>query len=466
MPIRDVFSQELIKRGVLDEAGVPVAGGGGGVAAAISELLWRYESSRTNNLRTNAIIPSALITFGGTPASGVMGYANASVVSTGYTMSSPIASLVTNSVPNNGGATVPAPFRLYGAFPYNASGSNGLQASGFYSLAGARTQSANAKFSFVTDEPKPIIYCTGYSTIYCLNVNDGTGWKKVQDVSITPGLYINDAAFGGATAGGYQLVQLDFSQLGGRKIREFELVMTGDTSIYQIGITPASTYYDTAPEKAVVLFTDSLGGTGAATNAKDCYPAWVADMAGWRNTWLFSEGGTGFLATNGGLGRTHRQKIANSLLISQLSNVAVVVLQASVNDASSVVSDVASEAVLAINAALSAYPSALIIVGGPTAANNTANQTLMIAMDNGVAAAVSAVNNPRVLYFPTMADPNGQAIKGTGNAQAPASNGNADVYFNNTDGTHFNAKGHEYWGRGRYLPGIAYAMRKYVGGDV
>lgn len=438
-------------------AAVP-ASGEKSIAASIAELIATYEANRYNNNRVSSVIPSALITFGGTPAANTVGYANSGVSTSGYNMKAWCPSGATGA-PNSAGKKARPPFRLNGAMPYDEFG----KVTGAYSLAGSRTQQGTARLVFVTDEPKPIINCIGYSSIYALNINDGTGWRSILDSSIAPGPNkVLRPGFLSPSPGGFGNVQLDLTTVGGRKPRIFELLMYGDAAVQQIGIRAASTWFDPPPTKQIAAFTDSLGASVSDGNMMDAYPNLVMDIAGWRDLWLFADGGSGFISTNGGTVRTHLQKIQNAQLITQLDNVGLVYLQASVNDSSYPTAQITAAAVDAINSALAAWPNAVVVVGGPTAGNTLSNQTTMIAVDNAVAAAVAQVASSRALYFPTMADPNGQAISGTGNAQSPTGNGNADVYFNNTDGTHFNGVGHGLWGQGRALPGIVGQMRAYL----
>jgi hypothetical protein len=178
---------------------------------------------------------------------------------------------------------------------------------------------------------------------------------------------------------------------------------------------------------------------------------------------MLSEGGTGFINTNSGTSRTHLQKLQLAATMPQLADIQIGYLPPSVNDASYSAAQITAAATDAIRYAVSTWPGVLWIVPGPTASNDTTNQATMIGVENAVIAAVNAVNSPYVKFLPMMTDPNGQAIKGTGNSDTPAGNGNADYMFNNSDGVHFSSNGHLVWGKDRVAPGIINLLRKWIG---
>jgi hypothetical protein len=380
-----------------------------------------------------------------------------------------IGAAVANSLPAQNGAKLTFPARLYGTMPYNSSGS--VQGLGYYKIGAADTSSGNrfqsgtGRLVFVTDEPKPIIICGGDSATYCINVDDGIGPKRVYDSTLPTGApnYVDKPSFAGAASPGFGTVQLDFSTLGGRKKRIFEIAMFGDTAILQIGITATSRYYAPPVSPKIAFVADSLGGTVSLGNMKDAYVSQSLDLLGVRDTWLVSEGGTGFIAQGpGNAFRTHKQKLQALFALPQASGLALLVIQPSVNDNGNSSASITAAASDALTYALATWPGMPIIVTGCTAQNNTGSQAQAIANETAVFAAVDAIASPLVAKVPYMTAPQ-QIVSGTGNSNAPAGDGNADLLFNSADGTHFQLAGHTSFAADWAVPGIITALRKWIG---
>jgi hypothetical protein len=434
-----------------------------GTASVCADIISRYEVAKGNNARVNAFIPSAA----GAPAANAVGYTNSGVNRSGYNFIS-LSAGVTNSFPSNGGALLKNPVRFYGGFPF-AGSSNICKAASYYLLSatdpnnsGTRAVTQTGRLVFVTDEPKPIIKSGGDATKFVLNINDGSGWKRVVDPALAAANPVNSSFQSNAT-GGLWDTQLDATNIGGRKRRIWEIVFHDDFGIVEVGIGPTSTWYDPPTSPKMLLLADSLGGTVSRGNGIDAYPAVLQDILDVHDLWMLSEGGTGFINTNSGTSRTHLQKLQLAATMPQLADIQIGYLPPSVNDASYSAAQITAAATDAIRYAVSTWPGVLWIVPGPTASNDTTNQATMIVVENAVIAAVNAVNSPYVKFLPMMTDPNGQAIKGTGNSDAPAGNGNADYIFNNSDGVHFSSNGHLVWGKDRVAPGIINLLRKWIG---
>jgi len=434
-----------------------------GAKTVISDVVTRYADAVNNNARVNPFIASAA----GAPAAGALGYTNAGVNRAGYQFVSLTAGVV-NSFPSNGGALLKAPVRFYGGFPYNAGSGICKTASSFNmtatdpNLPAQRAVTQTGRMVFVTDEPKPIIKSGGDATKFVLNINDGSGWKRVVDPSLAAANPVNSSFQSNAT-GGLWDTQLDATNLGGRKRRMWEIVYHDDFGVVEVGIGNASTWYDPPTSPKMLILADSLGGTVSRGNGIDAYPNVIQDTMDIRDMWMLSEGGTGFINSNNGTARTHIQKLKLAATMSQLDDIQIGYIQASVNDSAYSPAQVKAAAKEALTFAVNEWPQVFWIVAGPTAANDLGNQAAMVAIENAVAQAVAEIDSANMRFMATMTAAAGAAIRGTGNSDAPAGNGNADILFNNSDGVHFSQSGHLIWGRERVAPGIINTLRQMIG---
>lgn len=464
--VLDVTAQELadIKQrdpGARYRVGGLVRGDIAGLAANISAICESYERNSRNNARVNAVTPSAAMAWGGTPAAGTLGYVNTGVSTAGYTYTqlAPTGSIV-NGAPSNNRAKIGLPFRLYGAFPHSVA-ADGVQAASAYGRNGVRMSSPTARHTFVTDEPKPILEMGGNSAKYIINYNDGSGWKRIFDSSLLAGGEVTRWSVVHTASGGYNALFLDFSQLGGRMRRIIEVQQVGDSTIKRVGITATSTYFEPPESLRVIHITDSLGDTSPDASMGECYVANLQDFFGLRDWFLNAEGGTGFLADSSGTKRTHIQKLQGLLAIPQYANPHMLVIQASVNDASYTNAQKTAAMVECLTFAADNWPGTPVIALGPTAANTVLSQTQSVDTDNALAAAVAAIGNPLVIHVPTMIGGLGQGITGNGNGNLtnPNGTGNADFHFKPADATHFAGEGHQRWAELRVAPQIASRLR-------
>ena len=112
----------------------------------------------------------------------------------------------------------------------------------------------------------------------------------------------------------------------------------------------------------------------------------------------------------------------------------------------------------AITASRRVFPGVPVVIFGPWAANNTANQNTNALKEDrmrSVAESMGAVFIPVMRAVPAY-------ISGSGNTSTPANNGNADVLFGNTDGTHWIEQGHRIIGA-RAADDFARAVRRLLG---
>lgn len=398
-----------------------------------------------------------------TPATPVVGYLRTGVSTAGYaTPQEFLPDGVVNAAPDNGGTRRTAPSALFGGFAFS---NNGVQGQAFWNKAGQRASSPTARIRVATDEPAPVIRCTGFSApgVVSINLNDGKGWRAIYDPAITPTGGIFNPGYAGSTSGGMQDIQLDLSQLGGRKARSLEFVLYGDMTYQRMWIGPVSSWYAVEPSPKMLFATDSLGSTVPQGNMKDAYPAVLQDFLGVPDICLLSEGSTGFLADAGGLGRTHLDKFRNGVSIRQYSDPSVVVIHSSGNDNSQ--QGIANAAETCIRYVLEQYARSLVLVIGPPAGIAANDQTNSTNTEIQVKVGFDRVVSDRLLWIPMMTDPI-PYIRGNGTIDSPNGTGNADLLFRNGDTIHWSAPGHLIMGRDFFAPKIVAALRNWLNSRV
>lgn len=398
-----------------------------------------------------------------TQTPNLMGYLRTGVSTTGYTTTNFAPASLTNTQPAQDGVQLTKPFRAYGCMLET---NNGIQGLSGYSLSGAMMQSSTGRVIVPTDEPEPILRCIGSSLGYVMNVDfgDEMGFRSIVDPAITSNTgspyYLTRQAFLGAAAGGINAVKLDFSQFGGRKKRLIQFVLYQDTTLTDFRIKEPSSYFAAPASPRIWLLTDSLGGTAFLGNMADAYPSVLQDVTGVPDIINLFETGTGFLNKGAGNAwRTHKEKLQYMLQCPQYANPDLIILPMSINDVG--LPGLTGAMVDCINFALATSPGVPILVPGTTCRNALADQTASIASEQIGAAAVASLGSALVRFVPMMTD-TPQAIRGDGNIDAPAGNGNADLMYRNGDQVHWGSQGHLIFARDILGPKIATVLRDFV----
>ena len=174
--------------------------------------------------------------------------------------------------------------------------------------------------------------------------------------------------------------------------------------------------------------TNGAGTTYPVSNA--AWPVLACELLGFRDCRQLAVGATGYLADNGGLRSTFRNQIPR---FSAQAPFDLLIVGHGYNDYASSPSAVTTEATLALQALRAANVGVPIVVLGAQAGTKGPDATL-IAIENAISAAVTAVNDPLCKFHPVSTDTT-TWLNGTGKVGATNGSGNSDVYID-PDGIH------------------------------
>lgn len=499
-------------RTLVDEAGQPVGGGGRYIETA-RQILRLSEAAASNNARVNPVIPSyelvsiayyadaaaantafaaaantgkaayigtaasyQIAVSNGTayvPTTGCFAYYRAvEPATTGYVETRPMTEYGFTTAADFGGKAVAGKINMLGWIggtgraPGVALDNDTYLQSALLNRAGTTMDLRGSRVRIRTSETQVMVTCNGYSGTYILRANVGGRWAYISDAALS--VTTADGVpryYAGRTNpnGGNIRVLWDFSALGQQYV-EFEYEAAFSFAATRFWTRPNKQFGECTPSRLTGLWLcDSLGNSAVLGGPEDTYPHWLREYLNTPDLYVFSDAGSGFVADSAGNTRTHIMKAQALFAFPQMPTPHLIAMAASVNDGATATATLQAAISDCVTYCLSKAPNALVLVVGPTAAADTTNQALMLAMDQMLAAFVPTLGMPNVLHIPTMSARTGQPITGNKTIQTADGAGTSEYYFNNTDTTHFVTRGHARWARDVLLPGILSVLRKLVG---
>lgn len=414
---------------LVGQNGVPVPVSGAGIYP-LGQMSAAYRARLSaGNPRTEAGITNSAVAFGGTPTTGELGYANASIVTTGWTRF---------NIANGGSCTWPAtrPLLIEGA---DVERNDPMFRSLTYLVGGVTRVSGAWRARFATTAAEIAVRALGSGNVYNLNV-DG----RRASVGCT-----------NAAGGGLQYFSLNLRGLSSGW-HEVEFLLQQDQALAEILVPSTSLVLTPGRKPVIAWFNDSLGNSvasGSSVVQFDCFPHVVGDYLGAESR-VFAGGGTGYETASTSETFQSRIALAAARLTAAGVSPAVVVFAGGINDGAGTAGlQAAVQATIA--AAQAQWPTARIVVVGSWASNNSGSQSNQVTCEGKISAAATAAG---VSFVPVMTDPSGAWISGTGNVSSPTGVGTADVLFNSADGTHWNAAGHGLLGAQ-----LAHGIAKLIG---
>lgn len=288
--------------------------------------------------------------------------------------------------------------------------------------------------SFVTDDPEPLIRTVGGSANFQL---------RVDGVRLSANVV-------SSSAGGFQWTKLNLSQLpGGIKLREVQIELrTNIETVAAIAVRPAYTVTAPARGPRLMILTDSLGSSGPDLITLDGMGRTLADLLGVSDTWVYASGGSGYISHSAAIWNG-AELVAEAHRVSGGFDAYIVALGINDSQTGSLrngqVVTIGRAAALTYSAIRSVSPLAPLTVFGPWAGSGpgsgglSSNQIAKIALEPSILSAVPT--DGRSVAIKTMSGLK-PWIYGTGNANAPAGDGNADYLFSSADLTHWRRLGH------------------------
>ena len=332
---------------------------------------------------------------------------------------------VSISASHNSALTTNVDFRVVGA-PIEMAGSN-LDSNGYLYSAGqhfyGNTTVYFARISFMTDAP-----------IFEFDLL-GTG----QYVNfIVDGVYVT--ATSSPTLSNARYCQLDFSGVGGRKLRKITL----EVPIYQVvrgvHILPTDTLIAPPTKSIQALFLGDSISNGQLADTQDglFFPSVTASHLGWL-AYNMGLSATGYVSRGTYPTADMASRATNSIIPY---NPDVIVVALGVNDYNQSIPAVQAQATVLINTIRTLLPITPIFVLGPwyTIAATGATLTALAA---GIKAGVLAPMTGNVWFIDNIA---AKWQTGTGSTGATAGDGNGDFYMGTTP-PHPGDAGHLFLGR-------------------
>lgn len=437
LPVLAAVDEEGRPTGQLTAPDGQVVGGG-----VLEEILSRYSAARGNNSYGNAQI--ALAAEGATPTAGQLGY---SVAAEGtianYTTLNFNAAYPTTTYPVSTGDI--RPFRAHAGF-MDRNGGNAAHVYSHFRRDQTTRERGSSRIVVGVASSRLVFTCVG-TRILRLVIDDGSGPRRVPDIVVS--------------GSGNRDVTLNFDEIGGNIPRTVHVLLGGtDTTSLRAAKWPNSATLWTPEERLpqILLLTDSLGNTvPGSTAAAGAFPDVMGAYLGCE-VYTMPEGSTGY-STRGDsptTKTTFAERFDTAALMGSVLRPSVVCMAGGVNDNNDDALNAGVDA--AITASRRVFPGVPVVIFGPWAPNNTANQGLNRLKEDRIKAVADAMG---ATFIPVMrAVP--AYISGSGNTSAPANNGNADVLFGSTDGAHWIEQGHRIIGA-RAADDFARAVRRLLG---
>lgn len=254
----------------------------------------------------------------------------------------------------------------------------------FVPAAAAASASRGASVVFMTDAPK-------FSILILSNSN-------AQRVVIDGRSY----SLQGMNPGGSDVwYTFDYSTVGGRKFRTVEILTNKSVSYFGQVQTSAADQVIAPPAidsvRRVVLGDSLEAGAGPGPWLAGGTPCQlVGKMLGIDDTWNFSTGSTGDIATAGGTAYNYGQRVAQAVALAPQ----IVEIEASTNDIGQLASDITAARLATLQALRAGLPDAILVNVGVWPINNGGNTAAVTEVETAVAAAVTAFNDPKTFMIP------------------------------------------------------------------
>lgn len=239
-------------------------------------------------------------------------------------------------------------------------------------------------------------------------------------------------AFANPFSGGHCYTTIDFTAIGGRRSRRYEIFWTTTTTnaLGTIWVDPQSKVWKAQPAQKLsfCVFGDStaIGGNGMPIAGDDGWPYRVGMMLGFTDVHNFGIGGTGFVT-----GWTYAQHISD---ITTYGPCDVIAFFGLYNDAGTAIATEQAAIVSTLTQARALAPSAPLFVFGAWPGSTGPSVSLQ-NVETAASQAVTQFADPNTYFIPMITDPSGGWITGTGKVTAPTGTGNADVWVS-SDGVH------------------------------
>lgn len=238
-------------------------------------------------------------------------------------------------------------------------------------------------------------------------------------------LQIGDYNFAGVDT----WLKIDWSGTTGRRMRGYEFE-NGKSGFYFGGVQTANVYDQVFPQTYVddiccVALGDSIipGGGGSASGpflGGGSMCSLMGKLLGWRNMWNLSTGGTGYLASNNGQDYTYIQRLPQALAL----NPDVLMVGGSTNDVAFSSLDISNAVTRFLITARESYSGLIIVFGVPSVNSGAA------AIEATVKAAVTAFDDPFVLFIPICGAATPWVTGTWNNASLPANTANSSFLIN------------------------------------
>lgn len=388
----------------------------------------------------------------------LIGSQTAPVLSTTYTTHNPIYSnryrALTNSALNliQDGATV---FRATGGPAMSTANQNDIIAFNVneYPLAGNIAGGSNGHNNWMTG----ITFTSEAKTVEIGTYSN----SQIRSV-VVDGHYL-DSRVPSGTIGFPTYFTIDFTNVAGsvgsfmangRQRHTITIELThGESFVYASVLPSEQLHYPTVEDNfTAVLIGDSQGFGNTLPSYADAFHNQMKWRMGLPDIVPCCIGGTGMVATDGGLSTSYIGHALSDLAIINANRpVQVIFIEPSQNDnptAATSPSAITGAAQALFVALRAQFPQALIAVMGCVTGGNI-NLAWAQANEAAVGAAVvaqQANGDNLIVNWQSANDPHGPWITGTGYVGAANNSGTSDVDIN-TDGQHMTASGHSLWAK-------------------
>ena len=325
-----------------------------------------------------------------------------------------------------------------------------------YGSAPARTP---ARFEFLTDSPLFVVRTFSGSTgavqsslrfIVCGPNRDHCQYVSPNHAYPFFGTWTNNV--------------LDFSQVGGRQMREIIVEMSGNDAFGGLDFAPTDTVSPPGGQRplTIAIVGDSYPAGGGVVTEAWAYPQIAADELGVRGVVNTAIGGCGYSSLSNCYSGTAIYRLFDVFGINGGKGPDLILTANGSNDINTntpaQVGALQTTYIQAIRANPATANVPIIILGAATHNSGGASYAPAYNTDLAEQAAAAAMNDPKLIYCPWTADPQGPWETGTGHIEAPNGSGNTDWTFSTTSG-HNNARGNV-----NFAARIVKCVRNYLSG--